>query len=78
MLDHFIRNKLALDRLRSSPFAAHLDGFAAAMGTTGYCRDTGYRYLDAAGHLGQWCTGRGIGLQALEARPRRNEVHRPS
>jgi site-specific recombinase XerD len=65
MLDHFIRNKLALDRLRSSPFAAHLDRFAAAMVATGYCRETGYRYLDAAGHLGQWCTRRGIGLQAL-------------
>jgi len=66
MLDHFVRNKLALGRLRSSPFAAHLDGFAAAMGTTEYCRDTGYRYLDAAGHLGEWCRRRGFKLQALK------------
>jgi hypothetical protein len=68
MFDRFIRNKSALDRLRASPIVAQLDGFAAAMVETEYCRETGYRYLDAAGHLGQWCKRRGIGLQALNGR----------
>ena len=68
MFDRFIRNKSVLDRLRASPLVAQLDGFAAAMVATAYCRDTGYRYLDAAGHLGQWCKRRGIGLQATDGR----------
>jgi integrase/recombinase XerD len=68
MFDRFIRSKSALDRLRASPIVAQLDGFAAAMVETEYCRDTGYRYLDAAGHLGQWCRRGRIGLQALNGR----------
>lgn len=68
MFDRFIRNKSALDRLRASPLVVQLDGFAAAMVETEYSRETGYRYLDAAAHLGQWCKRQGIGLQALNGR----------
>jgi site-specific recombinase XerD len=68
MFDRFIRSKSVLARLRASPIVAQLDGFAAAMVETEYCRETGYRYLDAAGHLGQWCRRRRIGLQALNGR----------
>ena len=68
MFDRFVRDKSTLDRLRASPLVSQLDGFAAAMVETEYCRETGYRYLDAAGHLGQWCQRRGLGLQALNGR----------
>jgi hypothetical protein len=52
MLERFIEKKHTIDRLRSSPFAEHLDGFAAAMFAAGYSRSSGTRYLNAAAHLG--------------------------
>jgi hypothetical protein len=68
MLDRFIRNQSTLDRLGASPFAAQLNRFATALLATEYCRETGHRYPDATGHLGDWCSRRGIELHALDGR----------
>jgi hypothetical protein len=51
MWERFIEKKHTIDRLRSSPFAEHLDGFAAAMFASGYSRSSGTRYVNAAAHL---------------------------
>ena len=74
MLERFIEKEHTIDRLRSSPFAEHLDGFAAAMFAAGYSRSSGIRYVNAAAHLGHWCRDRHLPVAQIDDRMMRRFV----
>jgi integrase/recombinase XerD len=74
MLERFIEKKHTIDRLRSSPFAEHLDGFAAAMFAAGYSRSSATRYVNAAAHLGHWCRDRHLPVAQIDDRTVRRFV----
>lgn len=54
MLTTYFSNPYTLQRFQSTPAAPYLDGFAAALTTTGYVRTTIQSHLRSAAHLSDW------------------------
>jgi site-specific recombinase XerD len=85
MLDHFLRDDAAVQRLRASPLGAQLDSFAAVLSGLGYARASIRDRLWTVAAFGRWLKRRGpwaTGLTRdaaaafLRRRASRNRVHR--
>lgn len=85
MLDHFLKDDAAVQRMRASPLGAELDSFAAVLSALGYARTSIRDRLWTIAALGRWLKRRGLSvidlrpdLVAAFLRPRtqRARVHR--
>lgn len=54
MLDHFVRNYAAAQRLRANPIGSHLDGFTAWLSQRGYAWTTIRQHVWALAAFGRW------------------------
>lgn len=68
MLDHFLRDHAAAERLRANPIGSHLDGFTAWLSQRGYAWTTIRRHLWALGAFGRWLHRRGRSVRDLHRR----------
>lgn len=85
MLDRYLKDEAAVQRMRALPVGAHLDAFAAVLCALGYARDSIRDRLWTLAALGRWLTRRGLSVVDLRPdmvaaflRPRkqRARVHR--
>jgi site-specific recombinase XerD len=85
MLDHFLRDDAAVQRMRASPLGAQLDSFAAVLSALGYARASIRDRLWTVAAFGRWLKRRGLSATGLTRdaaaaflrRPAsRNRVHR--
>jgi site-specific recombinase XerD len=67
MLDRYLKDEAAVQRMRALPVGAHLDAFAAVLCALGYARDSIRDRLWTLAALGRWLT-RG-GLSVVDLRP---------
>jgi hypothetical protein len=54
MLDQFLRDDAAIQRMRASPLGAQLDSFAAVLSALGYARASIRDRLWTVAALGRW------------------------
>lgn len=71
MLDHFLRDRAATQRLRANPIGSHLDGFTAWLSQRGYAWTTIRQHVWALGAFGRWLHRRGRSVTDL----RRRDAH---
>lgn len=82
MLDDFLRDRAAAQRLRANPVGSHLDGFTAWLSQRGYAWTTIRQHVWALSAFGQWLHRRGRPVKDLRRRDaddfcrRRCAVHR--
>jgi site-specific recombinase XerD len=85
MLDQFLRDDAAVQRMRASPFGAQLDSFAAVLSALGYARASIRDRLWTVAAFGRWLKRRGLSATGLtrdaaaaflRRRASRNRVHR--
>ena len=82
MLDHFVRDHAAAQRLRANPIGSRLDGFTAWLSQRGYAWTTIRQHVWALGAFGRWLHRRGRSVRDLRRRDaddfcrRRCGVHR--
>src|ERR1700674_4221147 len=82
MLDHFVRDRAAAQRLRANPIGSHLDGFTAWLFHRGYAWTTIRQHVWALAAFGWWLHRRGRSVRNLRRRDaddfcrRRCAVHR--
>lgn len=85
MLDRYLKDEAAVQRMRALPVGAHLDAFAAVLCALGYARYSIRDRLWTLAALGRWLTRRGLSVVDLRPdmvaaflRPRkqRARVHR--
>jgi len=85
MLDHFLRDDAAVQRMRASPLGAQLDSFAAVLSALGYARASIRDRLWTLAALGRWLKRRGLSATDLtrdaaaaflRGRASRSRVHR--
>ena len=82
MLDHFLRDRAAAQRLRANPIGSHLDGFTAWLSQRGYAWTTIRQHVWALAAFGRWLHRRGRAARNLCRRDaddfcrRRCTVHR--
>jgi hypothetical protein len=67
MLDHFLRDDAAVQRMRASPLGAQLDSFAAVLSALGYARASIRDRLWTLSALGRWLRRRHLGRADLRA-----------
>lgn len=60
MLDHFLKDEAAAQRMRASPLGAELDSFAAVLSALGYARASIRDRLWTVAALGRWLERRGL------------------
>jgi integrase len=65
MLESYFGSEETLDRLRSGPSGAYVDGFAQMLNDEGYSWWTGRRYLRSAAHLGRFVEAEGNALSTI-------------
>ena len=68
MLDHFLRDRAAVQRLRANPIGSHLDGFTAWLAQRGYARTTIRQHVWALAAFGRWLHRRGRSGRGLRRR----------
>jgi site-specific recombinase XerD len=68
MLDHFLRDRAAAQRLRANPIGSHLDGFTAWLSRRGYAWTTIRQHVWALGAFGRWLHRRGRSVRDLRRR----------
>lgn len=85
MLDRYLKDEAAVQRMRALPVGSHLDTFAAILSALGYARDSIRDRLWTLAALGRWLKRRGLSVVDLRPdivaaflRPRtqRARVHR--
>jgi site-specific recombinase XerD len=85
MLDHFLRDDAAVQRMRASPLGAQLDSFAAVLSALGYARTSIRDRLWTVAAFGRWLKRRGLSATDLtrdtaaaflQRRASRSRVHR--
>jgi integrase/recombinase XerD len=85
MLDRYLKDEAAVQRMRALPVGPHLDAFVAVLCALGYARDSIRDRLWTLAALGRWLTRRGLSvvdlrpdISAAFLRPRkqRARVHR--
>lgn len=85
MLDRYLKDEAAVQRMRALPVGSHLDAFAAVLSALGYARDSIRDRLWTLAALGRWLKRRGLSVVDLRPdivaaflRPRtqRARVHR--
>jgi len=54
MIERFVDQRKALDRLRSNPLGEGLEDFTVYLVEGGYSRATIHLYLRTAAHFGRW------------------------
>ena len=65
MLESYFESEGTLDRLRSGPSGAYVDGFAQMLNGEGYSCWTARRYLRSAAHLGRFVEAEGSALSTI-------------
>jgi site-specific recombinase XerD len=65
MVDHFLRDDAAVQRMRASPLGAQLDSFAAVLSALGYARASIRDRLWTVAALGRWLKRRGLSATDL-------------
>lgn len=68
MLDHFLRNRAAAQRLRANPIGSHLDGFTAWVAQCGYAWATIRQHVWALAAFGRWLHRRRRSVRDLRRR----------
>lgn len=85
MLDRYLKDEAAVQRMRALPVGSHLDAFATVLSALGYARDSIRDRLWTLAALGRWLKRRGLSVMDLRPdivavflRPRaqRARVHR--
>jgi site-specific recombinase XerD len=82
MLDHFLRDRAATQRLRANPIGSHLDGFSAWLSQRGFAWTTIRQDVWALAAFGRWLHRRGRSIRNLHRHDaddfcrRRCAVHR--
>jgi site-specific recombinase XerD len=85
MLDQYLRDEAAVQRMRASPLGAQLDSFAAVLSALGYARASIRDRLWTVAAFGRWLTRRGLSATDLtheaaaaflRRRASRSRVHR--
>lgn len=71
MLDHFVRNHAAAQRLRANPIGSRLDGFTAWLSQRGYAWTTIRQHVWALAAFGRWLHRRGRSARNI----RRRDAH---
>jgi site-specific recombinase XerD len=66
MLTTYFKSPCVLQRLRATPTAQYLDGFADSLRIAGYSRAVIPRLLRIAAHLGVWAQASGYGVERLD------------
>jgi hypothetical protein len=67
MLDLYLKDEAAVQRMRALPVGAHVDAFAAVLSALGYARDSVRDRLWTLAALGRWLKRRG--LSVIDLRP---------
>ena len=67
MLDRYLKDEAAVQRMRALPVGSHLDAFAAVLSALGYARYTIRDRLWTLAALGRWLKRRG--LSVIDLRP---------
>jgi len=67
MLDRYLKDEAAVQRMRALPVGPHLDAFAAVLCALGYARDSIRDRLWTLAALSRWLTRRGV--SAVDLRP---------
>jgi site-specific recombinase XerD len=67
MLDHYLKDEAAVQRMRALPLGSHLDAFAAILSALGYARDSIRDRLWTLAALGRWLRRRQ--LSVVDLRP---------
>jgi site-specific recombinase XerD len=68
MLDHFLRDRAAAQRLRANLIGSHLDGFTAWLAQCGYAQTTIRQDVWALAAFGRWLHRRGRSVRNLRRR----------
>ena len=68
MLDHFLKNRAAAQRLRANPIGSHLDGFTAWLSQRGFAWTTIRQHVWALAAFGRWLHRRRRSVQDLRRR----------
>ena len=68
MLDHFLRDRAAAQRLRANPIGSHLDGFTAWLAQCGYAWATIRQHVWALATFGRWFHRRRRSVRDLRRR----------
>lgn len=68
MLDHFLKDRAAVQRLRANPIGSHLDGFTAWVAQRGYAWTTIRQHVWALAAFGRWLHRRGRSVRDLRRR----------
>jgi site-specific recombinase XerD len=82
MLDQFLRDEAAVQRMRASPLGAQLDSFAAVLSALGYAQASIRDRLWTVAALGRWLKRRGLSATReataafLRRRATRSRLHR--
>tara|TARA_R110001592_G_C13162694_1_gene749043 strand:- start:1980 stop:3227 length:1248 start_codon:yes stop_codon:yes gene_type:complete len=67
MLETYFVSPKTLNRLRSGPCAAYIDGFADMLSIKGYSHASAIRYLRVAAHLGYFLASQGKALTDIDS-----------
>ena len=65
MLTIYFKSPFTLERLRSGPSGAYLDGFAHSLHLAGYSQGVAQKFLRVAAHLGVWGQASGNPIQSF-------------
>lgn len=65
MLDHFLRDRAAAQRLRANPIGSHLDAFTTRLSRRGYAWTTIRERVWALAAFGRWVQRRGLSVSDL-------------
>ena len=68
MLEHFLKNRAAAQRLRANPIGLHLDGFTAWLSQRGFAWTTIRQHVWALAAFGRWLHRRRRSVQDLRRR----------
>lgn len=77
MLDHFLRDRAAAQRLRANPIGSHLDGFTAWLAQRGYAWTTIRQHVWALAAFGRWLHRRGRSVRSLRRHDADDFCRRP-
>ena len=69
MLDRYLKDEAAVQRMRALPVGPHLDAFAAILSALGYARGSIRDRLWTLAALGRWLTRRGLSAGDLPSDP---------
>lgn len=77
MLDHFLRDRAAAQRLRANPIGSNFDGFTAWLSQRGYAWTTIRQHVWALAAFGRWLHRRGRSVRWLRRRDADDFCRRP-